>query len=300
MLRRLPSLGALRAFEAAMRCQGLSGAAGELAVTPSAISHQIKQLEQELGLKLVRRDGRRLALTEAGERLLPGLQEAFERIGTSVADLQEHASNAPLTISMLQNFAVNWFLPRLDRFHARHPEIEVRLSLDTHYVDFAREEVDMAVRMATECGPGLHGRMLFQDRLTPVCSPAYLTQHGPFASPRDLLGHQLLVSDSRPVDAWTAWFAEAGVAAEPAANALHLETSHLTLQAAANGIGFAICGRRLMQPMIERGAIVAPFAQTIPEHGTFFTVCPAAWANRGKIRLMRAWLHEEADAERVA
>lgn len=297
MLNRLPSLNALRAFEAAMRCQGLAGAATELAVTASAISHQIKQLEQELGLKLVQREGRRLTLTPAGERLVPGLREAFARIGASVREVQQQEASAPLTVNMFQTFAVNWFLPRLDRFHARHPGIELQLVLATPFVDFARDRVDLAVRLTTECGADHHCQELFRDELTPVCSPAYLERYGPFHSPADLLGQRLLISDSRPADAWRAWFASIGIAAGPLAHAMHLETSHLALQAAANGIGFAICGRRLMQSMMRRGAIVAPFRESVPEHGAFCTVCPEAWASRPKIRLMRQWLQEEVRAD---
>lgn len=296
MSRRLPSLSALRAFEATIRLKGLAGAAGELGVTPSAVSHQIRQLETELGIKLVRREGRRLALTKAGEQLMPGLQEAFERIATSVGNLKDRETEAPLTIAMLPNFAINWFMPRLERFHARHPEVRVEVTLGTRCVDFGREEVDMAVRLAAEIPSSLSSKVMFRDRLTPVCSPDYAARHGPFRVPAHIEGHPLLVSDGRPVDAWRAWFEAVGLPPDLHAGAFHLASSQLTLQAAANGIGFALCGHRLIEPMVSRGMLVAPFEEAVDEHGTFFVVYPESWANLSRIRKMCTWLLSEANS----
>lgn len=291
---RMPSLSALRAFEATIRCGGLTEAALELAVTPSAISHQIRQLEHDLGVKLVRRSGRRLALTDSGRRLVPGLHDAFARLYLSIGELHREEQRAPVRISMLQNFAINWFLPRLDRLQQRHPDIEIHLSLSSHYVDFAREEIDMAIRHGAGQWPELHCVHLFQDQLTPVCSPAFLARYGPLAEPSDLIGHRIIVSTSRPHDAWGEWFKAFGIEPPTSMRELRVETSHLALQAAANGIGIAICGRRLMQPMLDRQAVVAPFPLAIPEHGSFFVISPREWTNRPKIRVVRQWLLEEA------
>ena len=294
MLRRLPSLGALRAFEATIRCGGLAGAAEELAVTPSAVSHQIKQLENELGIKLVRREGRRLVTTHEGELLTPGLQEAFERISTSVAQLKERDASAPLRISMLPNFAINWFLPRLHRFNELNPDIAVEVSMSLECADFARENVDMAIRLARRIDPPLVGHVVFQDQLTPVCSPDFLARHGPFTSPRILRHLQLLVSDGRPADAWGAWFRSLGIFDGLPERMLHLDSSQLALQAAGNGIGIAICGRRLAAPSLQRGTLITPFKESVPEHGTFYSVCPEVWANRPKVHRMRTWMIAEA------
>ncbi|MDN5925874.1 MAG: LysR substrate-binding domain-containing protein [Hyphomicrobiales bacterium] len=195
---------------------------------------------------------------------------------------------------MLQNFSVNWFLPRLRRFNEAFPNVEVRLSFEPHYVDFAREAIDMAVRHSPHDWPDLHCELLFQDQLLPVCSKAYLAAHGPFDKPADLFRHTLLVSDGRPSDAWSEWFRSTGTELGSELATIHVDSSHLAMLAAANGIGFAIAGARLMQPMMRRGELVAPFPMTVPEHGSFFTVCPPGWANRPKIRRMRRWLAEEA------
>ena len=295
MPRRAPSLGALRAFEAVFRQGSMAGAAEELAVTTSAVSHQVRQLEAEMGVKLVRREGRRVVLTEMGERLFPSLSEAFGALFAAVADVYEQDSAAPLRISMLQTFAVNWFLPRLDRFSAANPGIEVEVSFEPHYVDFARENIDMAIRLSPMDWPDLHEEDLFEDRLTAVCSPAWISRQEPLRSPRCLLKHRLLVSDGRPANAWGEWFAACGIGDPGPLQTMHLGTTHLALLAAANGIGLAIGGLRLMQPMLERGELVTPFATTVPEHGRFRVVCPRGWENRPKIRKLRHWLAREAD-----
>ena len=294
MHRRLPSLVALRSFEAAMRCDGLAAAARELSVTNSAVSHQIKQLENELGMKLVRREGRRLAMTEAGRCLMPAVQEAFQRISTTVASLQVQATQAPLSIGMVESFAVNWFLPRLHRFRGMNPDIKVRVSIDNRNTGFGGEPVDMAVQIADNCSKDLHWQPLFRDELAPVCSPEYLERHGPLHSPGELLAKQLLVSQPPSAEAWSRWFASVGVRTGELPNVLNLETSQLAVQAAANAIGVAIAGKRLTEPMLRRGSLVHPFGHGIPEQGSFYVVSPHAWSDAPKVRLMRNWLLSEA------
>lgn len=297
LVHRFPRLSALRAFEAVFRCGGLAKAADDLSVTPSAISHQIRQLEADMNVKLVRREGRRIVLTEVGEKLNPSLREAFNLITAAIADVHEQETSAPLRVSMLQNFGVNWFLPRLSRFKKKYPEIEVEISLDAHYVDFSREPFDISIRHCAHDWPGLHTELLFQDQLMVACSPAFMSAHGPFDKPEQLLEHFLLVSDGRPDDAWEHWFRARGVVMNGGERSIHVSSSQLAIQAAANSIGFAIAGRRIMEAMMQRGALVAALPHTIPEHGSFYIVCPPDWINRPKIRRFRHWLAEEAKTE---
>ncbi len=292
-LHRFPHLNALRAFEAVFRCGGIAQAANELSVTPSAISHQLRQLEADMKVKLVQREGRRVVLSEAGHRLFPSLKEAFRILNACVVEVYEQDTSAPLRVSMLQNFGVNWFFPRLERFQDKHPEIEVEVSFDAHYVDFGRDNVDIAIRHSACSWPDLHCETLFQDSLIATCSQSYLSRHGTFSDPEELLDHTLFVSDGRPADAWNEWFASRNIECQGKFRAIHVSTSHLAMQGAANGVGVAIAGRHLMHEMLQRGALVRIFPYSVPEHGSFYVVCPKDWANRPKIRRFRHWLQEE-------
>lgn len=247
-----------------------------------------------MDIKLVRREGRRIVLTESGEKLFPALQESFRLLTAAVADVYEQDTSAPLRVSMLQNFGVNWFLPRLESFRAMHPEIDVEVLFDAHYVDFTREDVDIAIRHSHRDWPDLHCELLFQDQIMVACSKAFLAAHGPFENPEQLLDHILFVSDGRPADAWGIWFKDRGIDSTGRIRSIHVSTSHLAIQAAANGIGIAIAGRHIMQQMIRRGALVPIFPYTSPEHGSYYIVCPKDWANRPKIRKFRHWLQDEA------
>ncbi len=293
-MRHFPHLSALRAFEAVFRCGGISQAANDLSVTPSAVSHQIRQLESDMKVKLVRREGRRIVLTEAGERLFPPLENAFRLMTAGVTAVYEQDTSAPLRVSMLQNFGVNWFLPRLERFRADLPDIEIEVHFDAHYVDFVRDPVDIAIRHTAHKWPELYCEELFQDQLLTVCSQSYLSRHRKLTDPAQLLDHTLLVSDGRPSDAWAEWFTSLGVDYEGRMRTIHVSTSQLAMQGAANGIGVAIAGRRMMQEMLQRGALVPVFPHTIPEYGSSCIVCPKDWANRPKIRQFRHWLQKEA------
>src|SRR4051794_13379582 len=166
MARRLPPLGTLRAFEAAARHVSFSRAAEELAVTPAAISHQVKQLEAWLGVPLFRRLTRALRLTDEGQALLPALGQAFDRLAQAVEKVSAGGAAGTLTVSALTTFVLNWLVPRLPRFQAAHPELDVRLSTNSALVDFARDDVDVAVRYGTGRWPGVRADKLFDDILT--------------------------------------------------------------------------------------------------------------------------------------
>lgn len=250
-----------------------------------------------MDIKLVRREGRRIVLSDAGERLFPALQDSFRHLAAAVADVYEQDTTAPLRVSMIQNFGINWFLPRLEAFRRAHPEIEIEISFDAHYVDFVREAVDVAIRHSPREWPDLHCELLFQDQVMVACSKAFLARHGPFTDPEQLLDHVLFVSDGRPADAWGQWFKSQGIDPKGRMQEIHVSTSHLAMQGAANGTGIAIAGRRNMQQMFQRGALVPIFPHTVPEHGSYFIVCPRDWANRPKIRRFRHWLQDEARAK---
>ncbi|MDX6749439.1 transcriptional regulator GcvA [Geminicoccaceae bacterium 1502E] len=296
MSRHLPPLGALRAFESAMRHGRLADAAAELHVTPSAVSHQIRGLEADLGIKLARREGRRLVPTAAGEAMLPGLREGFTRIGEAVATVRELEREGPVTLSVLQTFALHWLVPRLPGFERRYPASEVRLAIGSRPVDFAREDVDLAVRHGDGAWPGLRSDLLFRDALLPVASPILLSREPPLLAPEHLARHTLLASAARP-DAWPSWLASVGLPSLAGARTQTFESTNLALQAAARGLGVAIAGRRLVRSLVEARWLVVPFRQSCGDPKAYWVTCPEEWAGLPRIRRVREWLLEEARAE---
>src|SRR6267142_4712972 len=185
MSRRLPTLNALKAFEVAARCESFTRAAEELCVTQGAISHQVKALEAELGLKLFNRHRQRLVITEAGRAYLAVARDAFDRIADGTERVLQRQSSGALTVSTSPNFAAKWLVRRLDRFAGAHPEIDLRVSASEHHVDFARVDIDLAVRHGDGTGVGLDFTRLCAEELFAVCSPKLLSGRKPLRKPSD-------------------------------------------------------------------------------------------------------------------
>src|ERR1041385_7290599 len=183
MPRRLPPLNALKAFEAAARHESFTRAAGELFVTQGAVSHQVKALETELGLKLFNRERQGLVLTEAGREYLVVVRDALDRIALGTERLLQRQNAGVLTVSTSPDFAAKWLVHRLGSFIEQHPGIDLRVSAAMHHVDFAREEVDMAVRHGDGHWPGLHVARLSSEQLFAVCSPKLLSRKRRISKP---------------------------------------------------------------------------------------------------------------------
>lgn len=291
---KLPSLNALRAFVTAGRRLNLAVAARELFVTPSALSHQIRGLEESLGMALFIRKRQGLELTEAGQQLLPGLAEAFDRIGDTLARLQPAAESNTLTVSMLSTFAMRWFIPRLAHFQQLHPEIEVRISTSVELVDFAREDVDCAIRSGRGQWPGTVAVRLFAERLAPVCSPKLL-QASPLATPADLAAHTLLHAKLRPDD-WRIWLHAVGCSTLQPAHEQTFETRNFAIQAAIDGVGIAIIDPSLVADELQTGRLVQPFALTLPADSAYYLVTPANRPESPRLAAFRNWLLAEAES----
>src|SRR5829696_751585 len=211
MLRRLPPLNALKAFEAAARHESFTRAAEELCVTQGAVSHQVKALEETLGLKLFNRERQKLIITEAGREYLAVLRDAFDRIALGTARVIERQSSGVLTVSTSPDFAAKWLVNRLGHFAEAHPDIDLRISATMHHVDFAREDVDMAVRHGDGNWTGLDVVRLCSEELFAVCSPSLVSGWNRRIEPSDVLRFPLLHLDDR--SAWTRWLEAAGVPA---------------------------------------------------------------------------------------
>src|SRR6202790_2648123 len=200
MTARLPSLNGLRAFEAAARHLSFTVAASELNVTQTAISHQIRRLEEELGIRLFIRQNRALALTPEARDYLPGVRAAFNDLRYATERVLRRDNDHVLTVSTLASLAAKWLLPRLSAFQEAHPGIDVRITTSTSLVEFKNDDVDAAIRYGRGKWPGLRADWLMADRLFPVCSPALLTGNRPLRCPEDLADHVLLHTSGGPSD----------------------------------------------------------------------------------------------------
>jgi LysR family glycine cleavage system transcriptional activator len=298
MRRRLPVLNTLRAFEAAARHGSFTRAAEELCLTQGAISHQVKALEDELGVKLFNREHQRLVITQAGRAYLVEVGDALDRIAIATERLVERQRSGALTISTSPDFAAKWLVHRLGKFAQSHPEIDLRLSAAMHRVDFAREDVDVAVRHGKGDWEGLHVERLCAEQLFPVCSPR-LVEAGKLARPADILKFPLLHLDTR--EDWAVWLDSAGVAGADVSRGSIMNHASMLIDAAIDGQGIALARTVLAAWDLVHGRLVRPFAQALPLSRSYWIVCPKATASLPKIRTFNNWLLAEAaeDVRRV-
>ncbi len=288
---RLPSLNALRAFEAAARHGSLSQAAAELHVTHSAVSHQIKALEAELGVPLFRRVGRGVAANAAGQQLEAALSDAFARIGRAVLQARQGDRAGVLTVSVEPSFAVRWLVLRLGRFRAAHPDIDLRLAATSELADFSREDVDAAIRHGRGSWPGLEAERLMAAPVFPVCSPSLLATGPPLLQPADLRHHTLLHEGDEGY--WREWLMAAGAGEVEVGRGPRFDDGHLTLAAAGAGQGVALTDDALAAAELAEGRLVRLFVTEIGTDKAYWLVHPQAAAARPKVSAFRTWLLAE-------
>ncbi|MGE0179430.1 MAG: LysR family transcriptional regulator [Sphingomonas sp.] len=283
MIRPYLPLNALRAFEAAARHSSLKKAAIELHVTPAALSHQVKGLEERLGTPLFRRLPRGLALTDEGQALLPELRDSFDRIASLLDRFDPDGGREVVTLGAVGSFALEWLLPRLAAFEAAHPEVDLRLSTNNNRVDIAEEGLDFAIRFGDGAWHGTAADKLFDAPLSPLCAPEVATR---LKAPADL-AHETLLRSYR-VDDWPNWFRAAGLEPLP----LHgpvFDSAALMVEAARRGHGIALAPALLFAAALSTGAIIRPF--------TIESGADAYWLTRLKSRpltapmgALRTWL----------
>ena len=291
MADRLPSLNGLRAFEAAARHMSFTAAAAELNVTQTAISHQIRRLEAELGIRLFVRQNRSLALTPEAREYLPGIRAAFNDLRLATDRLLRKDNDHVLTVSTLASLAAKWLLPRLSAFQEAHPGIDVRITTSTALVDFRSGDVDAAIRYGRGHWPGVRADWLTADELFPVCSPALLTGNRPLRSPQDLADHTLLHTSGVYDDDWRLWLTAAGLPADISKlPGLTFDLILMTVQAALDGIGVAMGRTSYVEADIAKGRLVVPFKITLPTDAGFYLVSPEGRADTPKLAAFRQWL----------
>jgi LysR family transcriptional regulator, glycine cleavage system transcriptional activator len=291
MAARLPSLNGLRAFEAAARHLSFTAAATELNVTQTAISHQIRRLEAELGIRLFVRQNRSLTLTTEAREYLPGIRAAFNDLRLATDRLLRKDDDRVLTVSTLASFAAKWLLPRLSTFQQAHPEIDVRITSSTSLVDFRRDDVDAAIRYGRGHWPGVRADWLTADELFPVCSPALLKGDKPLQAPKDLAHHTLLHTTAAYDDDWRLWLTAAGQPSDLSKlPGLSFDLILMTVQAAIDGLGVALGRTSYVEGDIAKGRLVVPFKIALPADAGFYLVSPQARAESAKLSAFRKWL----------
>jgi len=299
MLRRLPPLNALKAFEAAARSGSFTRAAEELRVTQAAVSQQIKALEATLGVKLFIRQRPRPVMSEAGREYLAVVRDALDRIALGTERLVQRRSSAVLTVSTSPDFAAKWLVHRLGRFAESHREIDLRVSATAHHVDFVRDDVDVAVRHGDGNWPGLDVVRLCSEQLFPVCSPRLVSGRNRITTASDLLKFPLLrLGDWQT---WRRWFEAAGVS-DPVAHGPIIDRASMLIDAAVDGQGIALARTALAAWDIINGRLVRPIDVSLAMANTYWIVCPKVNSNVPKIATFRNWLLAEAaeDARRLA
>jgi LysR family glycine cleavage system transcriptional activator len=291
MIARLPSLNGLRAFEAAARHLSFTLAASELNVTQTAISHQIKRLEEELGVRLFVRQNRTLALTPQARDYLPGIRAAFNDLRLATERLLRKDNDNVLTVSTLASLAVKWVLPRLSSFQEANPGIDVRITTSRALVDFNSGDVDAAIRYGRGQWPGLRADWLMADQLFPICSPALIEGNRPLRCPEDLAQHTLLHTTGGYDDDWRLWLTAAGLPANISKQpGVSFDLIFMTVQAAMDGLGVAMGRTSYVEADVAKGRLVVPFKIKLPDEWGFYLVSPEASADSPKLSAFRQWL----------
>ena len=301
MARPLPPLNALRAFESAGRHLSFTKAAAELNVTPAAISHQVKALEELLEVPLFRRLTRALRLTDAGQAALPTLSQGFDKLAQGVEQMRAHCESGVLTISVSPSFGAMWLVPRLEHFRSRHPDIEIRIDGTDRLVDLARDDADVAVRYGPGGYNGVRLDCLFSQVNTPVCSPALLSGEHPLGQPDDLRHHTLLHVDWKDAEAsWRMWLLAAGLHDIDPTRGPRFTMENMAVQAALDGHGVALIGDILVADDLAAGRLVRPFDPSLSTPLTFsyYLLSAKDSAEQPKVEAFRDWLLEEARASR--
>src|SRR5947209_11319183 len=288
MRSRLPPLNALKTFEAAARHESFTRAAEELCVTQGAVSHQVKALEAELAIKLFNRERQRLIITEAGRDYLTVIRDAFDRISVGTERLLQRQNAGVLTVSTSPDFAAKWLMHRLGHFVEAHAEIDLRVSATLHHVDFAREEVDLAVRHGDGNWSGLDTVQLSSEKLFAVCSPKLLAGRRRLGKPADILKFPLIHLDSR--GDWTKWLRANGVGEGAVTHGPVLNRASMVIDAAINGQGVALARTTLAAWDLINRRLVRPFPESLRLSKTYWIVCPKATATLPKIVTFRDWL----------
>jgi LysR family transcriptional regulator, glycine cleavage system transcriptional activator len=300
MIEHFPGLRTLRAFDAAARHLSFTRAAEEMGVTPAAISNQIAELEDQLGLTLFIRTSRSMRLTREGEILSVAAGESLETLAKALHRLKRLENRNQIRVSSTPSVAAKWLVPRLDNFLEAFPGADVRIDVSNTLVDFDRDDVDVAIRFGAGKYPGLRADMLFNDTLSPVCSPAIITKEKPLQVPKDLLQHTLIhlewQAQGSPWPNWRMWMQAAGIKEFDEKRGLHFGQTSLTIQAAIDGQGVALGDSNLVADDLAAGRLVKPFDLSLkaPDAFSYFVITRLDTKDAPMVNAFRDWCLIEA------
>jgi LysR family glycine cleavage system transcriptional activator len=289
--RKLPNLTALRAFEAAARHQNFSRAADELHVTHGAISHQVRALEEELGVALFTRNGKRIAVTEGGQQFAAALRKSLLDMLMAADTLKAGEGHQRLTVTSLPSFAARWLSPRLGKFIELHPEIELMLQSSSQLADFTREPIDLAIRFGAGHYPGETEELVMDDFYYPVASPGFNRGKLP-RTPSELKPRMLLRSDMEP---WLPWFRAAHLSLAEPTGGIVFEDASMAARAAIEGHGIALARHAIVSTDIESGQLLRLFEVSVRCPSSYYLVCLPEALKKPQVQAFRAWLFSEVE-----
>lgn len=292
MARRIPPLNSLKAFEAAARYLSFTKASEELFVTQAAVSHQIKTLEDFLGVKLFKRRNRNLLLTEEGQSYFYDIKDVFASLSDATDKVLERGAKGSITVSLQPSFAIQWLVPKLAKFNDLEPDIDVRIKAVDANDGSLTDDVDVAIYYGKGKWSDLRVDKLYQEYLIPVCSPMLLNSEKPIKSVFDLNNQTLLHDTSRK--SWKNFFKENNIDSTRYNQGPIFSHSSMVLQAAVYGQGIALANNILAKPELETKRLVVPFSEKLMSKNSYYLVSSEKNADFGKISAFRKWILEEA------
>jgi len=299
--RSLPSLDLLRGFESAARNLSFTRAAAELFVTQSAVSRQVKTIEDHLGVALFARRHRALALTEAGHDLYRATAQALRQLSDAAARIRQRGAGRALTVTTTIGFASLWLIPRLADFRSQRPDIDIRIAADTRMLDLEREGMQIAIRYCKPAAAPEGAQKLFGEVVLPVCSPKLVTRSAPLATPADLRRHILLHYDQpewpSPWLSWTVWLETMQLPGLKPAGSLRFSQYDQVIHAAIDGQGVALGTSPLVRQLVKQGRLIAPLAKKFDSSRAYYLVTSPAAAERPEVKDFAGWMLRQAKQE---
>ncbi len=295
VMRKLPPLNWLRAFETAGRHLNFTRAAEELGVTQAAVSQHVKALEGFLGMPLFRRTHQRLVLTDAGEVFLPKLSGSFELMSAATSEVLSYGIDGGLTVRVPSSFSTKWLIPRLERFHAAYPDIDIRLTSLGQEANFSNDNVDLEIRNGFGDWDALEVKLLIREEIFPVCSRHLFNQRGRKWRYQDLAETTLLDVPGY-AEGWEAWLSEVGAMSFSDYSSVSFDQSMMAIQAAVSGMGVALGRSPLVEDELQSGRLIAPFDAKLKSSSAYYIVCPPEYSDRPRIKAFLNWLLGEAEA----
>ena len=286
-----PSLNFLHTFESVARHLSFTNAAKELFVTQAAVSHQIKALEDYLGVKLFHREKRKVFLSEEGQKLLPSVVSGLQGIADSLENIRNYDAEDTIVVGVGSSFSANWLVHRLGAFYQKYPEVNLHLKISNNDPDFVADGTDLAVVWGKGDWQGLMCEQLMVVEFTPVCSPELLNKTHPLKTPDDLIHYPLL--DDPDYEVWQEWFEEAGIQERKYERRTGIRDSNVLINSTLDGHGIALCAVGIVQEYLDSGRLVRPFDLSITGGGFYFLVYPEKALRKPLVRLFKDWLISE-------